>query len=444
MLGKKKLFFLVFMGFLILNPSYGDSPTEVVGFTSTPTVPTTLENVVVDSMVTAMATAYTRINMHLGCFATNLRSVVNPVSEFSMVTVLLDLYNSSGNVQTHKFRFPAEFLKRPSQWIYTASDMNKLIKVIEPANGVRIRAYENTIQLLVPHLKLVTLTLAGEVENLSEKSLTLSGVRFIQGPIPTDEMNMLRASFATAGRPFPVKYEPGEFVGFNGPLSSRVNWYISNDTGSVDISVDFPGAASLGQAAGVQYSGFCGGFYSPLVLFFKNKFPNFTVNSKFQLIENQSNNIYWPEKGSEAYFLVYDKNSNGKIDGGGELFGDRDGFRNGFENLASFDSNKDKVIDQKDPMFSKLKLWYDKNADGVSQKEELFSLGTMGVESISLKYENETKKFGDRAEYRQKSTFKFSRNKNANNNVNKNANNNEKQVQEGVIIDLWLGSTGGL
>ncbi|MBQ4283372.1 MAG: hypothetical protein IJB96_05520, partial [Lachnospira sp.] len=82
--------------------------------------------------------------------------------------------------------------------------------------------------------------------------------------------------------------------------------------------------------------------------------------------------------------LTLDKNSNGKIDDGSEVFGDyhllADGTRakNGFEALAQYDTNKDGVIDAKDEVFNSLKLWVDADGDGISEDGELKSLADMG------------------------------------------------------------------
>jgi trimeric autotransporter adhesin len=89
-------------------------------------------------------------------------------------------------------------------------------------------------------------------------------------------------------------------------------------------------------------------------------------------------------------FLVLDRNGNGVIDNGRELFGDStqlaDGSLadDGFAALAGQDSNGDGVIDAADANFSKLRLWRDLNQDGVSQANELFSLADAGIASINV------------------------------------------------------------
>ena len=88
--------------------------------------------------------------------------------------------------------------------------------------------------------------------------------------------------------------------------------------------------------------------------------------------------------------LVLDRNSNGTIDNGGELFGDQtvktDGTiaTDGFDALADMDSNGDNVVDASDAAFADLRIWRDLNQDGVSQANELFTLEQAGVASISV------------------------------------------------------------
>ncbi len=87
-------------------------------------------------------------------------------------------------------------------------------------------------------------------------------------------------------------------------------------------------------------------------------------------------------------FLVLDRNGNGAIDNGTELFGDQNGAANGFEELKKFDSNRDGVIDAKDTIFEELKVFVDGNQDGVSQSNELSSLSDLGIASINLNFQD--------------------------------------------------------
>ena len=82
--------------------------------------------------------------------------------------------------------------------------------------------------------------------------------------------------------------------------------------------------------------------------------------------------------------LVYDRNGNGVIDSGKELFGDQHGAANGFEELAKFDDERNGVIDMKDTIYQDLKIWQDLNQNGYSEVKELKSIKEYGIDSIDL------------------------------------------------------------
>ncbi len=91
--------------------------------------------------------------------------------------------------------------------------------------------------------------------------------------------------------------------------------------------------------------------------------------------------------------LVLDKNGNGKIDNGTELFGNNtllaNGQKaaNGFEALKQYDQNKDDQIDNSDAIFNQLKIWKDTNSDGISQSNELLLMTQAGLISLQDKHE---------------------------------------------------------
>ncbi|BBM04131.1 calcium-binding protein [Microbulbifer sp. GL-2] len=101
--------------------------------------------------------------------------------------------------------------------------------------------------------------------------------------------------------------------------------------------------------------------------------------------------------------LVFDKNNNGLIDNGSELFGNNTALRagnnaeNGFVALAELDSNLDGIISSSDDNFNDLRVWQDVNSNGVVDSGELKSLQELNIAELGLAYRdsNSTDVFGN-------------------------------------------------
>ena len=94
--------------------------------------------------------------------------------------------------------------------------------------------------------------------------------------------------------------------------------------------------------------------------------------------------------------LVRDLNKDGIINNGRELFGDYtkkingDIAINGFDALKDLDINNDNIIDSNDLDYSQLRVWVDKNKDGISNSDELFTLEQLKI--CGFKLDPKTKK----------------------------------------------------
>ena len=99
--------------------------------------------------------------------------------------------------------------------------------------------------------------------------------------------------------------------------------------------------------------------------------------------------------------LVYDRNGDGVVNNGSELFGDntplKNGKRaaNGYQALAELDDNGDGKVDAADSAFAKLRVWRDLNQDGISQEGELFTLEEAKVKALNLANKNADRDLGN-------------------------------------------------
>jgi hypothetical protein len=139
--------------------------------------------------------------------------------------------------------------------------------------------------------------------------------------------------------------------------------------------------------------------------------------------DGRAEKLSWTAPGSDDAWLAFDRDGDGRISKGAELFGNftyqpdplLNEEKNGFLALAEFDQpssarngnhggNGDGIIDRNDAVFSSLRLWQDVNHNGVSELDELHTLQELGIASLELRYRlsKRTDEHGNQFRYRAK------------------------------------------
>lgn len=243
-------------------------------------------------------------------------------------------------------------------------------------------------------------TIDGAVSNIQhcKKGLVVGTTKNISSDVTASAIS-IKAIQSETGKSSPVKY-----YGYNGLMkSNNYSWNVKPgyDGGLpfIRVTAEFPGQ-----------DGHCGGYHSPLMLFFGYKHPQYSNKSDFMKRHEDETITYWPEKNHYGYFLAKldKKNPKRGVYSAGQLFGDNTMNFNGFDFLREYDKNNDNKIDKNDEIWSRLVLWKDKNSDGHSSPDELVKLSDKGVFEISLEVDNTySVKVSNRAAHKGKSMFKY-------------------------------------
>jgi len=125
--------------------------------------------------------------------------------------------------------------------------------------------------------------------------------------------------------------------------------------------------------------------------------------------------VGWTVPETAVAFLALDRDGDGLITTGRELFGDATLLRsstrapNGFVALQEFDANGDGNIDSRDAIWQSLLLWVDTNHDGISQREEIQRIASSSIASISLAHRYVGRRDGNGNLYRFEGQVKLRR-----------------------------------
>lgn len=121
----------------------------------------------------------------------------------------------------------------------------------------------------------------------------------------------------------------------------------------------------------------------PLVINFSDQ-PMSLVNDKFEFdlnMDGQKEQLSQLSSGSA--FIALDKNNNGRIDDGSELFGAQTG--DGFAELAQFDQDQNGVINKNDEIFDQLLVW-SPGQNGTLMKLSETDVDTLVLQTVDTSY----------------------------------------------------------
>jgi hypothetical protein len=150
---------------------------------------------------------------------------------------------------------------------------------------------------------------------------------------------------------------------------------IQTDTGSLSINVNF----SMSRSFVIENHIDVFSSFDPLVINLDGDIPNLSTDTFSFDLDNDGECDQISTLGSGNGFLALDKNGDGIVNQGSELFGTVTG--DGFGELSEYDEDSNNWIDENDTIFDKLQIWL-KNED--TKEKELVGLGEVGIGAIFL------------------------------------------------------------
>ncbi|MBU3004260.1 hypothetical protein [Paraglaciecola arctica] len=246
------------------------------------------------------------------------------------------------------------------------------------------------------------------IENLSGRKITIYSENQRLSQTSSSEFNTFSFRQQFSGQETRLQ---GHFVNENSVLSVSERLYeyermdynttlqLEDSQGAVtsmSLSISYSRELNIEQ----QLTMTSAEFTDPLVLNIGNKPQLYAEDKQAFDLDSDGQKELIPELASGVWYLAYDRNQNGVIDNGTELFGAQTG--QGFNELAELDDNNNGLVEADDDLYKELSLWDGKNS--------LMSLADGRIQAISLNAANTpftfTDDFGNAiAQIRQTSVF---------------------------------------
>ncbi len=239
---------------------------------------------------------------------------------------------------------------------------------LKPSKTDYLSSYESTLEDQISQIRNVLLErilrllqlFGGDNQNRGYKN-TLSNTA-----------NMLSANSFVKVTTVTMTHIQEEETTFNGTGTA-----LTEDGRAIDFGVNFSMSKRLTQYAGMSIASAVS-LIDPLVINVSSDVTHISDQSFFFDLDCDGKEEKVSNLGSGSGFLAYDKNGDGKINDGSELFGTRSG--NGFMDLAAYDKDSNGWIDENDEIYDHLRIWV-RNEDGT---DSLLGLKESDVGAIYL------------------------------------------------------------
>ena len=149
---------------------------------------------------------------------------------------------------------------------------------------------------------------------------------------------------------------------------------VKTDSQEIEINIDFAMSRSFVIENRIDIAR----SFDPLIINYKGELPELSEERFSFDLDNDGEEDQISKLKEGNGFLALDKNEDGKINRGSELFGTLLG--NGFTELAEYDHDKNNWIDENDDIFKKLRIWSGEEGED----RELLTLGEVGIGAIYL------------------------------------------------------------
>ncbi len=238
----------------------------------------------------------------------------------------------------------------------------------KPAKTDYLSSWDATLEDQISQIRATLL------EHLMGLLQLLSGDHTSRGYSKTlqNTANMLTESSFVKVTTISVTHTQEEETTFSGTGTA-----LTGDGRSIDFGVNFSMSKRLTEYAGISMARAVS-LIDPLVINVSSDVTSISDQSFFFDLDSDGKEDKISNIGPGSGFLSYDKNGDGIINDGSELFGTKSG--DGFKDLAAYDKDRNGWIDENDEIYEKLQIWL-RNEDGT---DSLLSLKETDVGAIYL------------------------------------------------------------